>query len=374
MNILEAFLKAGMDDKIQNYPERHSEAGNLPGLSKGFGLNPEQRQVESWMAYKLSLDWNQAIADYQKLAKIIFSHDNVVNIDVARLLAGSEVYDTRKQKLVNLRATNGPAAQLTIEYFWDQLLKRPAIPSKDQVLVLMGVGGSGKTAAVQLSLQHGNKYHAIFERVLSRQNELKDNIDRILDAGKRIDLRLVLRKPEDIFLTRIQDGIETGKTEWLDQVALRYAHCLRAFEAVAEFYRLNPDPRVRIRVMTNFGPSLDSMQVVGASKLPRIKKDILGLDPAMGSTAMNLSLQDRAYKALEEYETSHPSGTKGHLIEPFRSAIVGNRARGIEQSNTPDEQTIYAGMIEKQVAKIGNPTVPGNSGSWQKNQRTHAPS
>jgi hypothetical protein len=352
MNILQKFRAAGFDNNQLLYPYRKSSRGKLTGLSKGIGLSQTQRDIEIGMAYKLSQDWDQAIVDYKALAENEFGLDSVVSIDAARVLAGPGIYDTREQRLVNLRPTNGPANQLTIDYFWNHLLRRPIEPGKESVLFHVGVGGSGKTLAIRRAISNGLSFHAILDRVSSKKEEITYNIDKILAAGACVDLRLILRKPEDVFLTRIEEGNRTGHTEPLDQVALRYAACLRGFEAVAEDYNRKPDPRVRISILANFGRSPGSMESVDASELRSLKTQSLGLKPTLSAVDENMALLRLAYEVFRDYDKTHPSGNPGYLSEPFRTAIEGDPARGLQQARKPEEQIHYAGMVHSSVAEL----------------------
>ncbi len=318
----------------------------LPGFIMGNLKDEVHQIVEANFACKLSRPWDPDYTAYRKLLLDEYvTTDKVVNLDIARLLADKGVYDTPSQRLQNLVAINAICGQYTMDYFDYLLAERPE-PENNRVLILMGAGGSGKSAAAKVVIERKTGHGIIFERVSSRLNEIEGSITRILQAGWHIDLRLVLRKPEDLFNARIEEGALTGKIEPLNQLAMRYAHCISVYRAVT---KLNDDPRVDTRVVTNFGIAPRDMRILDASEL---SWEILGFSPNQEYVAIKEALQQLAYRVFDAYDKSHSLGKAGYMDGDFRRAIYGNPAQGMADAQIPDLDAVLAGMTQNQMSKL----------------------
>jgi hypothetical protein len=279
------------------------EEASIPRTPAGR-LAPDQVQVEMRFAREIAADPEGMLARYDALPEA--DGGRVINTDVARELSTDYVADRAR----HAASVHEPASWLMTEKY-DRALK--VADQHNRFTFLAGGGGSGKGTATQLASDWFAQSSTIVDTTLSNERSSLAKIAAALDAGKKVQIVMVLREPVDAMMQGVVPrAVRSGRTVPLRAFLDAHEGANRTVRKVAQQYE--GDERVNVRVVDNRGGP-GTARVADLSVLDEV--DYNGLEQTL----------------LAQLKAEHEAG---RIPPEIYRAIVGDQAADGQRSGGPD--------------------------------------
>lgn len=309
-------------DRVAVSPTSHELRGTV-SYTPQAGLSERARAAEKEFGDWINEDPERAISDYEAIAakddRFIYSTDD------ARKLAPSWTDDPMDRAEANV-AIQSPSAALARAAFFRRI-QQQAAPGQDDIVVMAGGPGAGKTTILDEFRKPQRDYHAALDTTLASPESARALIRRIGSSGKPIRIVFTITEPVSAFERSLARGNRESSDSYGRFVGTNYhgtthGAALETFLQMAEEFKNVPN--LKFLVYDNSGPS-GSHHVSSILKVGEALKELRNRYPTTENLITRLEEVANDYIAAER--------AAGREMVAARTEVgLGRRDRGIREA------------------------------------------
>lgn len=245
-------------DRTLSQPSLPSSAGDLPygmALRRRLELSAEERRIEDVFARQIERRPFEAIRQYRD------KFGNVANSDLAKELAGPNVYGTPAQRTNTSRALHGPSHELARAVFREALTDNVPEGKSNLAVFTAGGTGSGKSSSLnQIFPELKEAAHVVYDSTFANTPDAIEDVQAALDTDHEVGIVFTKRDIREAFTNGVLTRAMTeGRPVSIASHVRTHIGALDTIRAVAEHFK--DDPRVAFMVIDN--PASGPREIVG---------------------------------------------------------------------------------------------------------------
>jgi hypothetical protein len=205
-------------------------------------LTPQQLKVNQKFTKEIESNTQYYLAEYRRL------FDKLLDTDNARELSPDYNHSNQSRALFG-SAVHEPAGNL-VWMLWNKMLEEVDPTGGNQVLIMAGGAGSGKTSTAKTLMREAyDQAQIIYDTTLSNLNDAIGKIQAALVAGKRVTILYIHRPIENAVQGMLKRALDTGRVLPLRIMADNHFDAQKTLLKIFDKYR----DQVEIQVIDNSG-------------------------------------------------------------------------------------------------------------------------